>query len=149
MDETKQAKVDKPATNFETPSEVVADPALSKQEKGKALETLQQDALQLAVASSEGMGGGEPTNLQEVLDAKNTLETSPAGDAYGVVLRDLKTRQAASPSDGMRALIDHAIKAMEALERAKVASTSTTAGNVPADADSEIAMETEMEKLDP
>jgi hypothetical protein len=46
--------------NFDAPIEVVADPSLSKQEKAEALEDLEQDARQLAIAFGEGMSGGEP-----------------------------------------------------------------------------------------
>ena len=63
-------KVQKPATYFEAPSDVVADPALSVHEKREALDTLEQDARQLAEASTEGMAGGEPNNLDDVLQAK-------------------------------------------------------------------------------
>ena len=59
--------------NFDAPVEIVADPSLSKQEKAEALEDLEQDARQLAIASGEGMSGGEPTALAEVLHAKEAL----------------------------------------------------------------------------
>jgi hypothetical protein len=51
--------------NFDAPIEIVADRSPSKQEKAEALEDLEQDAWQLAIASGEGMGGGEPTALAE------------------------------------------------------------------------------------
>jgi transposase len=49
------SRQDNPQThpNLDAPIEVVADPSLSKQEKAKALEDLEQDARQLAIASSE------------------------------------------------------------------------------------------------
>ena len=40
--------------NFDAPIEFVADPSLSKQEKAEALEDLEQNARQLAIASGEG-----------------------------------------------------------------------------------------------
>lgn len=86
-------KVEQPATHFTGPHEVVVDPALSPDEKGKALETLEQDARQLAEASNEGMAGGEPTGLREVLRAKDALELTPLAQAYRVVLQDLHTRE--------------------------------------------------------
>jgi hypothetical protein len=52
---------------------VVIDLALSQEQKKEAIDVLEQDARQLSVASAEGMTGGEPTNLQDVLDAKNSL----------------------------------------------------------------------------
>ncbi len=143
--ETTQSKLEKPHTHFDTPDQVVADPALSKQEKEKALDTLEQDARQLSVASDEGMSGGEPTNLQEVLDAKETLESPRDNGAYASVLRDLRNRRATGRQDGTQALIDHAIAALEALERAQ----SIAGGDLPAGSDAEIARETELEKLDP
>jgi hypothetical protein len=45
--EASQDKVEKPHANFKTPHEVIADPALSKQEKVEALTELEQDAMYL------------------------------------------------------------------------------------------------------
>ena len=59
MNEPSQHKVEKPSANFKTGHEVVADPALSKPEKEKALDALEQDARLLATASAEGMTGGD------------------------------------------------------------------------------------------
>jgi hypothetical protein len=70
-------KVQKPATHFDEPQEVVADSSLSKPQKVKALDTLEQDAQQLSEASAEGMAGGERTKLHEVLKAKDTLAPPP------------------------------------------------------------------------
>ena len=67
------AKVQKPSTHFDEPHEVVEDSSLSKAQKVETLDTLEQDARQLAEASSEGMGGGEPNNLDDVLIAKDAL----------------------------------------------------------------------------
>ena len=75
--EASQDKVEKPHANFKTPHEVIADPALSKQE----LTELEQDARLLATAAAEGMTGGEPSNLREVLDAKEALERAGAAQA--------------------------------------------------------------------
>jgi hypothetical protein len=149
MNKPSQDKLEKPSTNFKTAHEVVADPALSRPEKEEALDTLEQDAHLLATASAEGMTGGEPTNLHEVLDAKEALALQPTTYAYEVVLRDLKTRQAAGPQERTQALIKHAIEALEALERADVAQASTAPGNPTPGSDEEIAKEAETEKLDP
>jgi hypothetical protein len=73
-EDTRQAKTDKPHQHFGDPQQVVADPALSKQDKVEALETLEQDARLLATATEEGMTGGERSKLREVLNAKKTLE---------------------------------------------------------------------------
>jgi hypothetical protein len=144
--EANREKVEKPHANFETPHEVIVDSALSKEEKVEALDTLEQDARLLATASAEGMAGGEPSNLHEVLDAKGSLESAPIDHAYDVVLRDLRSRQAAGRQDGMQALIKHAIEALEALERAQA---STASNNPPLSSDEEVAQEAEIEKLDP
>jgi len=85
-----QDKADKPHAHFDTAHEVVVDPVLSKEQKIEALKHLEQDARQLAVASSEGMSGGEETALQEVLHAKDLIELPPVTQAYEVVLKDLQ-----------------------------------------------------------
>jgi hypothetical protein len=73
--ETRQAKTEKPHDHFDDPQQVVADPALSKQDKLEALETLEQDARLLA-ATEEGMIGGEQSSLRDVLSAKKALESA-------------------------------------------------------------------------
>ena len=149
MTETIKSNIEASPHNFETPLEIVADPALSKNEKVQALDLLEQDARLLASASNEGMGGGEPTNLHEVLDAKATLELSPTDHAYQIVLDDLKLRQAAAPRDGSQAMIDQAMEALQALHHPGFASGSTGAGKSASGSTAEIAAETELEKLDP
>jgi hypothetical protein len=108
------AKAQKPATHFDEPHEVVLDPSLSKAQKVKALDTLEQDARQLAQASSEGMTGGERTNLHEVLVAKEALGL-PVADAYEAVLQDLRSRQKRDQANDTRDLLRQAIAALEAL----------------------------------
>ncbi|MDQ2805015.1 MAG: hypothetical protein M3Y41_20935, partial [Pseudomonadota bacterium] len=63
-DETSSDKSKRPHANFGEAHEVVVDPALSKEQKLQALDSLEQDARQLAIASSEGMSDGEATGLQ-------------------------------------------------------------------------------------
>ncbi|WP_347547053.1 hypothetical protein [Roseomonas sp. CAU 1739] len=72
-------KAQKPATYFEAPSDVATDPHLSVGEKREALDTLEQDARQLAEASNEGMAGGEPNNLHDVLQAKAETDADEDG----------------------------------------------------------------------
>ena len=72
------AKVQKPSTYYDEPHEVVADASLSKAQKVEALNALEQDARQLAEASSEGMGGGERNKLHDVLIAEEGLSVPPA-----------------------------------------------------------------------
>ena len=71
-------KVQKPSTYYDEPHEVVVDSSLSKAQKVEALNTLEQDARQLAEASSEGMAGGERTKLHDVLIAGDVLALPPA-----------------------------------------------------------------------
>ena len=110
-------KQDNPQThvNFDAPLEVVADPSLSMPEKTKALEDLEQDARQLAIASSEGMSGGEPTALAEVLQAKEVLEPPPIDFAYDLVMKDLETRRL--DNNGDAGLIAQAVAALKALQK--------------------------------
>ena len=77
-------KVDKPASKFETPSDVVKDKALSHEEKKKALNTWEQDARQMMTASNEGMTGcdeglakDDPHQFGQVVRAKDKLGEKP------------------------------------------------------------------------
>ena len=117
MDERKisQAKTKKPHAFFDEPHEVVADPALSKGQKRKALDALEQDARQLSAASAEGMTGGEATGLHEVLAAKDSLELPPTVYAYDVVLTDLRSRLKTEVSGDARAAVERALAALDAV----------------------------------
>src|ERR1700680_4407658 len=108
------AKVQKPSTYFDEPQEVVVDSSLLKAQKVEALDTLEQDARQLAEASSEGMGGGERTKLHEVLVAKDAL-ASRVNDAYETVLQDLRARQKRDPATDTQILLKQAIATLEGL----------------------------------
>jgi hypothetical protein len=94
--ETRQAKTEKPHEHFDDPRQVVADPALSKQDKLEALETLEQDARLLATATEEGMTGGEQSNLRDVLSAKKALESAtdstsnPPSDSKAEVAKEVE-----------------------------------------------------------
>jgi hypothetical protein len=77
-------KVDKPATNFETPSDIVKAKDLSHDEKKEALSTWEQDARQLMTASNEGMTGcdegltrDDPHQFGRVIRAKDKLGEKP------------------------------------------------------------------------
>ena len=85
--ETRENKLEKPHAHFGHPQDVVADPALSTEEKVEALETLEQDARLLSTAAQEGMTGGEESKLREVLDAKRALE-APDGASNPVIADD-------------------------------------------------------------
>ena len=109
------AKVQKPSTYFDEPQEVVVDSSLSNAQKVKALDTLEQDARQLAEASSEGMTGGERDKLHDVLIAKDTLDLPPMSAAYESVLQDLRSRQKCDPTIETAALLKQAIAALDGL----------------------------------
>jgi hypothetical protein len=71
--------VRKPSTHFDEPHQVV-DSGLSKAKKVETLDALEQDARQLAGASSEGIASGGRNKLHEVLIAKDRLGVPPAAD---------------------------------------------------------------------
>jgi hypothetical protein len=95
--------------------QVVTDDAMSKLQKLDALDVLEQDARQLATASNEGMAGGEPTQLREVLEARQALESSPIALAYAVVLADLCTRRATHAASETKVQLDATIALLEGL----------------------------------
>ena len=116
-DSTSQAKTATPHAHFVAPHEVVGDPGLSKEQKKEALDALEQDARQLSVASGEGMTGGEPTGLHEVLDAQGSLELPPTDYAYDVVLKDLRSRLKTEATGDARAAVQRALAALDAVAR--------------------------------
>lgn len=65
--------LENPVGYFDKPADVVRDNTLSLDEKKQILDAWEEDARRLAVATEEGMGGGEPSNLAEVADAKVKL----------------------------------------------------------------------------
>ena len=109
-------KAQKASANFEHPLEVIVDPTLSPSQKAKALDTLEQDARQLAEASSEGMGGGERNKLHDVLVAKDILALPPASAAYEAVLQDLRAWQRSDTGIASQTLLEAAISALERLK---------------------------------
>ena len=107
-------KVEHPHAHFEHPAEVVIDPLLSKDEKVRALEGMEQDARQLATAAAEGMTGGGGSDLQDVLVAKEALELPPFDLAVSVVLQSFRARLQSTEGSEAHALIARAIEAVEA-----------------------------------
>ena len=81
--ETDRAKIEKPHAHFGSSHQVVTDPLLSKQEKDKVLQTLEQDAQLLSTASDEGMTGGEETDLHDVLNAQEVMKGRTAAPTPG------------------------------------------------------------------
>ena len=78
----------------------------------RALGTLEQDARQIAEASSEGMGG-ERNKLHDVLVAKEMLALPPVAAAYNTVLLDLRSREERDPAIGTHAQLRQAIATLE------------------------------------
>ena len=147
MDEeiASQAKIEKPYAFFAEPGEVVTDPGLSRAEKVQALDSLEQDSRQMAVASAEGMSGGEPNKLQEVLDAQDALDLPPSAYAYRVVSHDLRDRLTGALPRDERAAIELAYTALTALEKTSLLASATTTPDPVTEIEDEIARE----KLDP
>ena len=145
-------KVEQPGKAFSDPSEVVSDPELSAGEKRVALDTLEQDARQLAVASAEGMDGGEETKLHNVLEAKRLLDLPSIDAAFAVVLRAFEEHGRDSLGTDLHVLVERAIEAItnarEAIaDRAK--SPAPPPGVPRAGSRRELEEELEKEKLDP
>lgn len=57
-----------------SPAKLAADKALSKAEKVKLLQCWHDDEEALIRASAEGLSGGEPSRLQEVLEVLKELK---------------------------------------------------------------------------
>jgi hypothetical protein len=72
-----------PTRYYRRPSEVVRDRRLNREEKLAILEAWELEARELSVASEENMSGGEPSLLQDVVQARLQLSdaTDPVEDA--------------------------------------------------------------------
>ena len=66
-------KLANPEAHFPSPAAVAEDAKLSTGQKRAALAIWEQDARQLAVATEEGMAGGQPARLDEVKAAQGSL----------------------------------------------------------------------------
>lgn len=77
----KDQKVENPSSTFDKPIDVVKAPDLTPDEKKKALNTWEQDARQLLIASNEGMP--EPEEGVEKEDTHQFDEVISAKDAIG------------------------------------------------------------------
>jgi len=76
--------VEKPQEHFDSPEEILKNPALSPEEKKKALNNWEQDERQLMTASGEGMPAPaeglkktEENHLDEVVKAKQKVGEKP------------------------------------------------------------------------
>jgi hypothetical protein len=147
-----RAKVEHPAKEFSRPQDVVADPALSTNEKLRALNTLEQDARQLAVATEEGMSGGEETQLRPVLQAKRSLEYPSVDAAFAVVSRTFEEQLRETRGMEAHTLIVRAIDAIKAARDAmanRAGSMVSPPGAPEPGSAQEMREEIEKEKLDP
>lgn len=59
---------------YESPEDLVADKDLSKTEKVKLLQCWHDDEEALIRASAEGLSGGEPSRLHDVLEVLKKLK---------------------------------------------------------------------------
>ena len=105
-------KIEHPAKEFSHPAEVLTDRTLSAAQKRQALNSLEQDARQLAVASAEGMTGGEQTQLQDVLEAERSLEQPSSDGAFIAVLHTLEDQRHRTRGSDTEVLIERAIDAI-------------------------------------
>jgi hypothetical protein len=62
-----------PAGHFDAPDAVLTAEGLSTKAKKRVLDAWEEDARRLSVATEEGMGGGEPSLLADVAEAKAEL----------------------------------------------------------------------------
>ena len=143
---TSQDKIAKPHAHFDAAQQVVADPGLSKEQKNAALDSLEQDARQMGVASAEGMSGGESGMLAEVLHARDALQLPPTEYAYALVTQDLQARLAATPPGEAHTVLGGAIAALHAVGLLPPTEVALAAAAVAA---AEIDEEIAREKLDP
>lgn len=147
------AKLTSQRTTGAHPSHMVVDPALSKDQKVRALAAMEQDARQLSTATAEGMAGGEPTRLHEVLVAKSTLDLPADNLAFAVVVQSLRATLPEAKGTSAHAIIAHAIEAVEAACAAiqKMARAPYKSAGEPATPGSDEELEEELakEKLDP
>jgi hypothetical protein len=148
----KEEKLAHPAKEFSNPREVLADRSLSTSEKQAALNSLEQDARQLAVATAEGMSGGEPTKLRNVLEAERSLESPSPDHAFAVVLQALEEQRDKARGTDTDVLMTRAIEAIndarEAITR-QMAAPRPPPGAPGPGSKQELEEELDKEKLDP
>src|ERR1019366_503976 len=150
-----EEKIEKPPAFFAEPHEVLVEAILSNEQKSDILQTLEQDARQMSVASNEGMAGGELAKLSDVLEARDSLNVPPVAHAYDLVLKDLRSRLKTDLPDDARALMELAMTAVEAVRKSPILEPVANSGGagpagvlapaLAAEIDDEIARE----KLDP
>ena len=62
-----------PRAEFGRPERLLSDPRLDREGKRAILRSWEQDERELAVAEGEGMGGGEQSMLQRVVEALDAI----------------------------------------------------------------------------
>lgn len=62
-----------PGASYRSPQDVIDDPRLKRDQRIEILCRWAYDATELAVADEEGMSGGESSDLNQVLDALDSL----------------------------------------------------------------------------
>jgi hypothetical protein len=72
-----------PAASFAGPEDVVAHPALSREQKIEILRLWEYDAAEAAVATEEGMPGGDNGLLQRILTALAALDAGAGACGTG------------------------------------------------------------------
>jgi len=65
-----------PGSVYRNPDELCESPGLSREQKIDLLQRWAEDARELEVAESEGMGGGETSLLGQILSALDALGVS-------------------------------------------------------------------------
>ncbi len=73
VDKQTKEKIKNPTANFNTPKEVAESEGLTKAQKAETLENWEGDARRLAVATEEGMAGGELSHVTDVAEAQASL----------------------------------------------------------------------------
>jgi hypothetical protein len=145
-------KLAHPAKEFSDPAEVLTDCSLSPPEKLVALNSLEQDARQLAVAAAEGMAGGEQTKLRNILQAERSLELPSSDLAFTTVLRIFEEQRRKTRGTDTDVLITRAIEAItvarDAIMRQAVAPVPPPGAPKPG-SKAELQEELNKEKLDP
>jgi hypothetical protein len=68
-----------PARYYRAPTDVGRDRRFNDAERLQILDAWERDARALSVASDEGMTGGEPTRLREVVEARAEIEKRVPG----------------------------------------------------------------------
>jgi hypothetical protein len=136
-------KVEHPGKTFADPAHVVTDPDLAIDEKIRALDTMEQDARQLAIATGEGMEGGEETKLRTVLQAKRMLEPEAA---FAIVQQTFEARLQDTVGTDAHTVI---IRALDAIKAARDALAQRPGVPASPGSPTELKEELAKEKLDP